>query len=230
MQLRNGLKEGKFIRGAVFLAVDNMSDADPSVVEAKRYVSARLPPGSIVIVTTRSRDSLARVGLDVDGDECMEMPELESKEARCLFLASCGGRNGDDEQLVERCIKRCHICKGDRELRSYHYIPLALDVLGRELAELEDPKEWEAQLHLIDKDKSFNQSHESEHHPIFSVLRRSFDALPERDKLLFMDVALFVPQHNSSAEVNVLEWLGVVLGIRRMEDVRNGVSALQLIA
>ena len=225
MQLRNGLKEGKFIRGAVFLAVDNMSDADPSVVEVKRYVSARLPPGSIVIVTTRYRDSLARVGLDVDGDECMEMPELESKEARCLFLTSCGGRNGDDEQLIERCIKRCRFWKGD-SARSYHYIPLALDVLGRELAQLEDPKGWEAQLDKIDKDPSID----SEKHRIFSVKRWSFDALPEPDKMLFMDVALFLPGHNSSAEVNVLEWLGVVLGIKRMEDVRNGVSALQLIA
>ena len=228
MQLQNGLKEGTFINDTVFLAVDDMSDADESVMEANRYLKARLPPGSIVIVTTQYRDSLARVGLDVDGDECMEMPELESEEARCLFLASCGGRNGDDEQLIERCIKKCRFWKGDRE-RSYHYIPLALDVLGRELAELEDPKEWEAQLHLIDKD-IFNQSHESEQHPIFSVLRRSFDALPERDKLLLMDVALFLPQHNLFIDVNISKWLGMVHGIGRLEDAGNRVGVLQSLA
>ena len=228
MQLQNGLKEGAFIREAVFLAVDNVSDADESVMEANRYLKARLPPGSIVMVTTRYRESLARLGLNIDGDECMEMPELESEEARCLFLTSCGGRNGGDDQLIERCIKKCRFWKGDSE-RSYHYIPLALDVLGRELARLEDPKEWEAQLDMTDKDV-FNQSNESEHHPIFSVLRRSFDALPVPDKLLFMDVALFLPQHNLFIDVNILKWLGMVHRIGRLEDVRNRVGVLQSLA
>ena len=225
MQLHNGLKEGTFIKETVFLAVDNMSDTHVSIMEAKGYLSAKLPLGSIVIVTTRYKEALSRLGLSMH-DECMKMPELEFEEARSLFLKSCEGRNEDDEQLIERCVKRCYF-ENEEQRMSYHYHPLALDVLGRELAWFDDPKEWVKQLDMIDKD-IFNQSNEREH-PIFSILRKSFDALVEEDQLLFMDVVLFLPhvfkESILSIQVTVVEWLGMVHKIARVEDVKNGVSA-----
>ena len=221
--MRNGLKEGTFIKEAVFLAIDNMSDTHASIEEAKRYLSAKLPLGSIVIVTTRYKKALPRLGLSMD-DECMKMPELEFEEARSLFVKSCDLRNKDDEQLIKCCVKRCYF-QSEEQRTSYHYHPLALDVLGRELAWFDDPKEWVKQLDMIDKD-IFNQSNEREH-PIFSILRKSFDALAEGDQLLFMDV-LFLPNDLDQmyySNVTLVEWLGMVHRIARVEDVKNWVSA-----
>ena len=225
--MRNGLKEGTFIKEAVFLALDNMSDTHASIEEAKSYLSTKLPLGSIVIVTTRYKEALSRLGLSMD-DECMKMPELEFEEARSLFVKSCDGKNEDDEQLIKRCVKRCYF-QNKEQRRSYHYHPLALDVLGKELAGFVDPKEWEAELDMIDKD-IFNQSNERDHHPIFSILRKSFDALAKEDQLLFMDVVLFLPFDldeipHSRVSATLVEWLGMVHRIARVEDVKNGVSA-----
>jgi hypothetical protein len=225
LQLHNGLREGKFIKNdPIFLAVDNMSDTNASITEAKGYLSARLPLGSIVMVTTRYKEALAHLRPYIDESECMKMPELEEEEARSLFVMSSIGRNKDDDQLIQRCLKRCRFWK-DNGKTSYEYHPLALDVLGRELARLDDPKEWGAELDMIDAD-IFNQSYEKDYHPIFSILRKSFDTLTREDQLLLMDAALFSPHEVVSIETNMLEWLGMVHKLR-IEDVVKGVSALK---
>lgn len=131
------MQEKEFIRDPVFLAIDNMPDSNASVMQAKSYLSGRLPVGSIMMVTSRYKESLAPLREYIDENECMKMPELELEEARCLFEKSSEGRIDDDRQLVERCVQRCQFYDDDRRT-SYHYHPLALDVL--------DPEEWGAQL------------------------------------------------------------------------------------
>ena len=218
MQLQNGLKEGTFIKEAVFLAIDNVQDSG-SVEEAKRYLSAALPGDSIVVVTSRYKESLVRC---VDGDACVGMPELEREEARSLFLTkSCDGGNGVDEELIERCMRTCHFRMDEREGR-YVYHPLALVVLGSILGNL-GAEFWDAELERIGNDP--NQRENGFYGQIFTILRKSFDTLGEEDQLLFMDVALFMPQRMEALKNSVFEWLGLVHRIPKVQDVRVRVSS-----
>lgn len=234
------------IKEAVFLALDNISDSYSSVNEAKRYLSAKLPPGSIVMVTARSLGSLTQLRPYVDESNCMEMPELKVKEARSLFAKSSNfePRNEDDEQLLDCCVQQCCFRKDDGKSKSYHYHPLALDVLGRQLGCI-NPKEWRAQLHKIDQigQDIFNQSRENKH-PIFSILRTSFDTLPPEDQMLFMDIGLFIPdfvsgdsgslerkcalltkdRSFSSFADSVCRWLGMMHRTPGLKDVMSRVS------
>lgn len=105
LQLENGLREGNFIKEAVFLALDNLLDSNASIKQVKRYLSAKLPSGSIVIVTTRSKDLLLNMRQYINENNCMEMPELNIEEATSLFVKSCEfeKENEVDERLIERC-------------------------------------------------------------------------------------------------------------------------------
>ncbi|KAG0590565.1 hypothetical protein KC19_1G110000 [Ceratodon purpureus] len=222
-ELHNGLIEG-IIKEPVFLALDNMSDTDASIMQAKSYLSARLPHGSIVMVTARAKDSLIRVRPYLSEKNCMSMPELMIEEAKALFVQSSNfeQRSDHDEQLIERCVKRCRFSKDDTH-KSYHYHPLALNVLGRQLGFI-DPKDWEEQLDKIDED-IFNSSKETKH-PIFSILRKSFDALSPEDQMLFIDVALFLPEIEGSTDV-LCQWLGMVHGIHRVDNVMMALKRLK---
>ena len=93
-------------------------------------------------------------------DECMKKGELEFEDARSLFVKSCEGRNEDDEQLIEYCVERCYF-RNEEQRTSYHYHSLALDVLERELAWIDNPNEWKEQLDMIDKMSSTNQMKET---------------------------------------------------------------------
>jgi hypothetical protein len=230
--LLKGLKGG-IIKEAVFLALDNVSHTQASMDEAKSYLSASLPSGSIVLLTSLTKETLLYMRAHVEEDNCLEMPELDVEEARSLFCKSSNLElaNEVDGELIMRCVDRCHFEKDDGS-GSSHYHPLTLDVLGKQLGCIH-LREWRAQLDEVDKD-IFNLSKET-NHPIFSILRRSFDAVSEEDQLLFMDVALFTPSRfslplcylflRSRNALNVFEWLGMVHR-RSVSDVVRGVSHL----
>ena len=199
---------------AVFLAIDNVSDNTKSIELAKYLLSAGFDEKSVVIVTARSLDVLKIKHLDIDDSDCLEMPELEEEEAKSLFLqhAICDmlpeERNAVDDKIISLCIKRCYFQK-HRGGESYHYHPLALKVLGVQLGfDKYDPDRWASQLKEFD---TFNPRGELEH-PIFSSLRVSFDTLEPSDQLLFLDVALSVPESNEYGW-SVFEWLSMVHGI-----------------
>ncbi|KAG0588935.1 hypothetical protein KC19_2G279700 [Ceratodon purpureus] len=227
-ELQNALREG-IIKDPIFLTLDNMSDQDASIAEVQSYLSARLPSGSIVMVTARSKDWLLRVRPYMDESKCMQMPELMLEEAKSLFAKSCDAemRSGVDEKLILRCVERCYFQKKD-DSKSCHYHPLALDVLGRQLSRLTDLNEWVMLLDRIDED-IFNQSREN-NHPIFSILRKSFDGLSPGDQLLFMDVALYLPNKDVNyrkVEYSVFEWLGMVHNFQRVDDVIRALERLR---
>ncbi|KAG0627867.1 hypothetical protein M758_2G234200 [Ceratodon purpureus] len=226
-QLQNALREG-IIKDPIFLTLDNMSDQDASIAEVQIYLSARLPAGSIVIVTARSKDWLLRVRPYIDESKCMQMPELMLDEAKSLFAKSSDAqlRNDVDEKLILRCVKRCYFQKED-DSKSSHYHPLALDVLGKQLSRLTDLNEWVMLLDRIDED-IFNQSREN-NHPIFSILRKSFDGLSTGDQLLFMDVALYLPYNDGlfpNVDYSVVDWLGMVHNFQRVDDVIRALERL----
>jgi hypothetical protein len=229
LQLHYGLRNG-IIKEAIFLSLDNMGDSSASIKEVKSYLSAILPPRSIVMVTARSKDSLMKTRY-IDENNCMEMPDLDEEEAKSLFVkcADFESRIGIDDQLVQRCIKRCQFLKNNGS-KSYHYHPLALHVLGSQLGFI-DHKEWGAQLDNVDED-IFNASRDNEH-PIFSILRKSFDTLAPEDQLLFMDVVLFLPRRKrffgfeyDGIDWDMFKWLGKVHRIPSVDGVMGGVSSL----
>ena len=98
---------------------------------------------------------------------------------------------------------------------TYHYHPLALEVLGRQLGHI-NSEPWNVQLDELD---AFNQSRERrDQHPVFSILRRSFDAMADEDQLLFMDVAIFCPRLYFYCNLrqgmggSIFKWLSLVHG------------------
>ncbi|KAG0553984.1 hypothetical protein KC19_12G053800 [Ceratodon purpureus] len=168
----------------MFVALDNVHDDFKALEVAQTYLKASYGSGSIVLVTARSLSVLKKLNLD-EGN-CLEMPELEENEAETLFLsyADLPSRHEVDEGLLKDCIERCHFLKGDG--RSRHYHPLALKVLGQQLGC--NTTKWAAQLRNID---TFNQL-KDKRHPVFSILRNSYDSLDRKHQMVFMDLALVV--------------------------------------
>jgi hypothetical protein len=201
-----------------FLVLDNVQDEPKSLEVAETYFKASYGCGSVVLVTARSLDVLKK--LNLDECQCLEMPELEENEARSLFL-SCVNLPSDhqvDEALLKDCIERCHFLKGDGKSRHYH--PLALQVLGQQLGR--NIKQWPAQLRSIDMFSHLNDTK----HPIFSILRKSFDSLNHEQRMLFMDLALNIPSDSGAlgAGFNKLDWLSMVYELP-VEDVENALGA-----
>ncbi|KAG0615190.1 hypothetical protein M758_5G022300 [Ceratodon purpureus] len=181
-------------KNVVFLAIDNVSDDQVSINQAKLFLSGGFGSGSVILVTSRSLEVLKMHHLGIDEINCMEMPELVLDEAKALFLQHAihdhDTRNEvANDKVIENCVKHCNFQKGDG--RSYHYHPLALKVLGMGIGcNKYDLMKWAAELKELDV---FNRQREP-HHPIFSILRKSFDTLLPEDQMLFMDVALFLPE------------------------------------
>ncbi|KAG0598272.1 hypothetical protein M758_12G059800 [Ceratodon purpureus] len=169
----------------IFLTLDNVHDDFKTLEVAKTYLKASYGSGSVVLVTARSLSVLKK--LNLEATNCLEMPELEEDEAETLFLsyADLPSRHEVDEGLLKDCIERCHFLKGDGKSRHYH--PLALKVLGQQLGF--NTTKWAAQLRSID---TFNQL-KDRRHPVFSILRNSYDSLDRKHQMVFMDLALVVP-------------------------------------
>ena len=206
---------------AIFLALDNVQDNHRSIEEARLYLKGHYGVGSVLLVTTRSLEVLKSLGLDERN--CMEMPEMEEDEAKALFLyhvdLPCG--NEVDEVLIKDCIKRCHFLKSNGNSKHYH--PLALRVLGQQLGC--NPTQWREELKKID---SFNQLGDMEH-PIFSILRNSFDSLNHEYQLIFMDLALMVPFYEEWIdEYSKVTWLCMIYE-ESCKDMVNMVSVISRI-
>lgn len=225
----------------VVLAIDNyVSGNSTTREEALKYLHRlEYGQGSIVMVTARALGELTNLG--IESGSCLAMPELVRDEARALFLHHALPEDEVDEGVVNQFIDRCHFGKGDGK-GSKHYHPLALQVLGSQLVGRHPrdwlvgrhPRDWKAQLKEEDV---FNQRQEQEH-PVFSILRRSFDTLKFDHKMLFMDVALFdrgpfyknwrnqfayYDDYFWTTWYNVFEWLRLVHGIST-EELKKRVS------
>jgi hypothetical protein len=87
-------------------------------------------------------------------------------------------------------------------------------VLGCEVGDLARKCDMTGQVALLKRISTFNLSRQKEH-PVFSVLRSSFDSLLEEDQLL-LHVALFLPDYPIQMRMPVfcspLDWLSMVHG------------------
>lgn len=208
----------------VFLAIDNVVSEDrENLKQAKTYLGTNWKEGSVVMVTSRSLNDLMYLKPHINEGNCMGVPELTKDDAMSLFLNHVRSTNAAievDEQLLNRCVEKCYFFKGVGQDR--HYIPLALEVLGEELARVgNDPKKWSARLRKID---TFEKELSQKKHPIFSILRSSYDSLTDAAKTLFMDVALYLPctQYQSwhwgcFLRCNLFDWLSMVHGSKVKE-------------
>ncbi|KAG0559495.1 hypothetical protein KC19_10G109500 [Ceratodon purpureus] len=255
-QLENGLKEGNFVKEAVFLALDNLLDSNAAFKQVKRYLSAKLPSGSIVMVTTRSKDLLLNMRQYFNQNNCMEMPELNIEEATSLFVKSSEfEKEGDDDaRLIERCVMRCCFrkddpCRSENDNNNCNHNYPAYYENEREYDHYYDqirrhnhhyhPLALDVlgrQLGRIDRskwrvqlrliDEDIFNLTRESTHPIFSILKKSFYTLSPEDQLLFIDVALFLP-HQVEGGCNVIEWLGMVHSLPSIDDVKSRLESLK---
>jgi len=172
----------------IFLAIDNVWDDLESSKQAKMYLEAPYHKDSLVMVTSRSKCVLERLG--IDGGACLEMPELGKEDAVKLFLQHAAGGKQDfgdeDRDYILRCVGRCYFSKGDGE--GHHYHPLALEALGWQMScHGGNPRDWVEHLPRV---RTFSDL--SKKNPVFDILRSSFDLLPLSLQTLFMDVGFLI--------------------------------------
>ena len=204
-----GYLKSHIVKRRVFLALDNVSD--DSREQAKSYFEAIIGDGSMVLVTACAVDQLQYLG--VHKDNCFAMLELEVEEAKSLFIGYTQlKKNEIDQKLLEECMERCYFSKGQSSsFDGMHYHSLALKVLGCEVGDLARQSNMIGQVALIKMINTFNLSWRKEH-PVFSILRSSFDSLLEEDQLLFLDVVFCLPDNRMVFLCSWMEWLSMVHG------------------
>lgn len=201
----------------MFLAIDNVWNEDISREQAEALLGMGFHPESLVIVTSRNGELLKWLGIHKEC--CFEMPELDKGDATEILLQSaapgCDIRSLTDYQriVVDKVVERCFLTKGPITDASFEkqYVPLALEAMGRQLRlPLNDtPTGLTTWVNKLD----LRRSNEKQH-PIFNVLRLSYDSLPSsKHKSIFLDIALCAPRqqdNNSPSVEKVCEWLSMV--------------------
>ena len=218
----------------MFLAIDNVWDDGPSLKEAAGYLVHELDPESKVLVTSRCKETLRSLG--IHGECCFEMPHLRDEDAIGLFLHNaCPSpslidlKNPKHLEVVTKCVSYARYSKGGDTawFSTYQFHPLALRALGLVMKTLTPfPSKWIEKLNnpkiLGSKVKDVN-----------SVLRTSFDMLPEDDhRAMFLDVAIYAPNayyddYKAPTVEEVCEWLSIVYG-QEIEVVKDKVSSLNM--
>jgi len=208
----------------VFLALDNVTDAPEIVEEVRWYLSVSYGMGSMILVTSRSLEVLLSE-LHIAKNHCLEVPDLNETEAISLFLQAgpsnehleLSSYSGDEQFRVVEGVQRALFPRKLRqEGKQFH--PLALKALAAKLSKLIDkPLQWRKTLENLDLKKTQHKDHR-----IFSILGSSFEDLPEKEKLIFMDVALFKPSC-ATVEEDICKWLSFVHQLP-YEDIEEHVS------
>ncbi|KAG0598288.1 hypothetical protein M758_12G061400 [Ceratodon purpureus] len=209
----------------VFLVIDNVQDNYKSIQVVQAYLKGGYGPGSFILITTRTIDVLKK--LHLDGSNSFEMPDLEEDEARSLFL-NCSislPSNEINEEFVKNSIKQCYFSKGDGTSKHYH--PLALKVLSQQVG-----SNSTLQPSPFSEINTFNGNHGDLEHPIFSILRSTFDSLRREHQLVFMDLALLASKLNTNAwpiHWSQLDWLCMVHD-KTIEEIKDMLEVLKRIS
>ncbi|KAG0606693.1 hypothetical protein M758_9G160600 [Ceratodon purpureus] len=191
-----------------FLALDNLWDDSASIEHARMFLQeAAFPEGSVVMVAARTLRTLEYLG--IDKSQCFEVPELSEVEARNLFLYhAANGRQyvaKGDIDMIDECVSRCYFRKSEK--LGWHYLPLAVKVLGLHLGSLgSDPKQW---LESLPRVRDFDL-HSSEENPVFGVIRLNYDRLTPGEQVLFMDIVCYCPRFHDDEISRFRKWLGLV--------------------
>ena len=190
----------------VFLAIDNIEDAESSHGQVQDFLKCTFSAGSKLLVTGRSSIVVKNVLGWWDEDiYCKPVPNVDATEALSIFIEkaapgrSISSLSAEEKSVVEECAEQACF--------SGKYHPLALRALASYYNDVDarNPLGWQDHLNDIHK---LRPCRESESGTIFQILGLGFGTLCKLTKLLFLDMALFVP--NISARIDTIEWLSAM--------------------
>lgn len=176
------------------MILDNVSDDHIFFEEARTLLNLPFKNGSLILVTARSRIVLEN--LKIPKKATMKIPALSTVEANALFSQHAGcdrtSLTEGQKKLMENFVERCSFSVEGMASKEYH--PLALKVLGTRVGP--HPEKW--QNIRID----FKYYENEDRHPIFSILRSSYDALNPDYQRMFLDIAIRGSEKEFAAELN----------------------------
>ncbi|XP_048428634.1 disease resistance protein RPV1-like [Pyrus x bretschneideri] len=179
--LRNGFQKmmERVGKKKVLLVLDNVESS--SQIEALIGKQPSFGGGSRIIITTRDKQSLSRLG-----DQIYEPELLNDDDALELFMQYAFSTKQPTEEYIDLSGHFIKYAQG---------LPLALKVLGAFL----DNKSvllWKDELKKIARNP---------HLGIQKVLRTSFDGLDGLQKEIFLDIACFFKQMKKDFAIRIME-------------------------
>ncbi|KAG0618882.1 hypothetical protein M758_4G098300 [Ceratodon purpureus] len=171
----------------VLLVLDNVWDNVDALEEAKSYLTLPFKKGSIVLVTSRTMETLKRIPVDIKWHKFFEMPVLEVEEARSLLAqsAGCSISSLNSEAEKEELERLLNVCCFNSATKKSRYHPFIIKVLGAKVGN--DPSKWKDIMgfkHVINEKRN----------PFFSRLRLGYDDLPKKTQKMYLDLVLCIGQ------------------------------------
>ncbi|XP_062023980.1 disease resistance protein RUN1-like [Rosa rugosa] len=173
----------KLSQKRVLLVLDNVNHLDQ--LRALAGGCDWFGPSSRIIITTRDTNLLN--AHRVDFDSIYEVKELNHQDASKLFNLNAFKRDICPDDFFEVATEVIHYAKG---------IPLVLEVLGSDLCSKKNKDEWKAAVEYYNKYP--NQE-------IQQALKRSYEALEDQMKEVFLHIACFFKGHKQGYVINVLQ-------------------------
>lgn len=169
----------------VLMVLDDIDHAD--------QVDALLPlevlhPESLILITTRDKNVLARSGLPESS--IYQLTGLNAQDSRKLFCSYAFHQPfplSGFEYLVDQFLMACQ------------ELPLSLKVFGGLLYGNQDKYYWEEQLHRLEQTLP---------NEIQSTLQISYDALERDEKQIFLDIACFFIGEKKDTAIKIWEGSG----------------------
>ncbi|XP_031475916.1 disease resistance protein Roq1-like [Nymphaea colorata] len=140
--------------------------------------------GSRIIVTTRDKQVLRAQRMNL-----YQPKELDGTQSLQLFSWHAFGKKDPDPQFAELSKEIASVGAG---------LPLALTVFGSLFFDLETVEEWREKLQKLQEDQDKG---------IHVRLKISFDALDEKEKKVFLDIACFFLEEEN-IDLPLLMWEG----------------------
>ena len=130
----------------VFLAVDNVEDAESSHQQAQHFLKCTFSAGSKVMVTGRSSIVVSNVLGRDEKTFCKPIPKVEAVEALSIFFDKANpGRSitslsAEEKSVVRKCAEQACVS------RKYHLLALrALDSYYNEV-DARNPLRWQSYM------------------------------------------------------------------------------------
>ncbi|KAH9303673.1 hypothetical protein KI387_008077 [Taxus chinensis] len=168
----------------VLIVFDDIDNAEQ--IENLLLVKDVLGNGSLILVTSRHRDLLARHQVS----KLYDVKLLCAKDAQELFCRHAFDQPKPLQDLEDMVSEFVNICGG---------FPLALKILGGQLCGNRDRRYWRRQLQNFQTQMPDNI--------LQGVLQGSFESLNNKEKEAFLDIAHFLDGEDKDLAARVLEGL-----------------------
>jgi len=196
-------------RQPVFLVIDNITNDRESQVEALAYLEARFHIKSMIMITSRSSDIVEELfPSHLNATYCKALATLNEEEARLIFLRRSTPQKRletftiEEHNILRECLAQCQFSFRNGE-RQYH--PLALQALSDYYHKHDQLNVLTWKEHFGDLDKLRLSNTPSN---IFGVLGLQFTTLALKEKLIFLDLCLYIDESLLSMySTKGLRWL-----------------------